>query len=533
VAAEPGGRLPLFDRMMAGVAPGWVLRRAAQRRALAALQVRMHYDAATPGNRGRSWKPNAKDADAAAAQRMRLAQVARDMIRNTPFATRAQQVIASNTVGDGIIPKVVGGDARARESLLSAVERHLDTTDIDAAGRCNLYGLQRLVVNTMVDAGEALVRFRWRLGEDGFALPFQLQVLEPDHLDVTRDGRVTNGNVVLDGIEYDLIGRRVAYWLFPQHPGATGVLWRNLESVRVPAAEVLHVFRQDRPGQNRGVSWFAPVALTLQDLGDFQDAQIMRQKIAACFAAFRVTPEAEIAGQQPIGPDGQPVAPAGLDELIPGRIQNLLPGEDMRFADPPGVEAYEEFTRATLRSAAAGLGITYEALTGDLAQVNFSSARMGRMEMNRNVSAWQWLVLVPQLLQPIGRRVVRDWQMMERREVPGLRLDWAPPAPILVDPAREIPALTAAVRSGFMSRSGAVRGLGFDPERLTAEIAADAAAADAAGLVFDSDPRRVSLSGVAQGGGLVPEDEAVGDVASSANDGGDGREDSGGGDERE
>lgn len=469
--------MSILDRIIAGVSPQRALARAQARRA---LDVMAHYDAATGGRRSKSWRPSSLDADATAARRQRLAWITRDMIRNTPFATRAQQVIANNVVADGIIPKVLG-TPRQRRRGLELIERHFDTTDIDAEGRLNLYGLQRLAINCIVESGEVLFRRRRRQRSDGYAMPFQIQILEPDYLDETKDGTLTNGFFIRDGIEYNAIGQRVAYHLFDEHPG--GISGRALslrtQSRRVPAVDVVHVYRLDRPGQRRGVSWFAGIALNLQDLADHQDAELMRQKIASCFAAFRVQPDS--------------FADAPVDSSIgttmrPGAIYDLGPGEDIRFGQPPGSDGFEEFSRVVLRSVAAGLGITYEALAGDLSSVNFSSARIGRLEMERNVSAWQWLMMVPQLCDPLGRWFTEAWAFQDG--LPRLaetRLEWVPPPMSIVDPAREVRALADKVRAGFASRQEVVRQLGKDPERLIAEIEEDHKEAERVGVVFDSD----------------------------------------------
>lgn len=475
----------LIERAIAGLSPRWARQRAADRRA---LTIMAHYDAATTGNRGASWRRSGADADNASANRQRLAYVGRDMIRNTPLAVRAQAVICNNVIGDGIIWKVTGGTKTRAEKLRRAMKAHFDTVQIDADGRSNLYGLQRLVMNAMVNDGEVLIRRRRRANRDGLSLPFQIEVLEIDHLDSARDGVLgTKGaeGEVREGIEYDAIGRRLAYWLFPRHPGATTGLRQSLQSRRVPASEVIHVYRQDRPKQMRGVSWFAPVAMSMQDLADGQEAQIMRQKIAACFAGFRVAPEAEYETPDP----AKTSDPAGLSTLVPGRIQNLAPGEDIRFSTPPSVEGYDKFTRLVLQTVASGMGITYEALSGDLSQVNFSSARMGRMEMDRNVSAWQWLLMIPQMMQPIAAWAVEAFDVStgQMRASTDLTVDWVPPHRMLVDPAREIPALAAKVRAGFASRQGVVRELGFDPEDLMREQIEDRDLADQHGLRFDSD----------------------------------------------
>lgn len=469
-----------IDWIINGLDP---VKGAKRARARAMTRALMNYDAATSGNRGSSWRASASDADLAGARRNRLAYVSRDMIRNTPFATRAQSVIANNVVGDGIIPKVVGGSKAVRAELLDLITRHCDTVSIDAEGRNNLYGLQRLVMNAIVDSGEVLIRRRFRQRSDGLPLALQLQVLESDFIDSSRTSLAGDGNDVREGIEYDKIGRRVAYWLFSQHPGGTWRRGQSLISHRVPASEILHIYRSDRPGQMRGVSWFAPVALTLQDMADHQDAQLMRQKIAACFAAFRTNVDSDASAN-----------PETLNNrettVTPGTIRDLAPGEDISFVTPPGVEAYDEFTRWVLRSSAAGLGITYEALSGDLSNVNFSSARMGRMEMDRNVSAWQWLMLIPQMMQPIGRWIIEAWALERmQRPGPGLKLDWVPPHRILIDPAKEINALRDKVRAGFASRQSVVRELGYDPEHLLAEQIEDAKLADDARLKFDSDAR--------------------------------------------
>jgi lambda family phage portal protein len=485
-----------LDRILGQIAPGVAVTRAKNRMALQVITAR--YEAATSGNRAAPGRVIRTDADAASAKRDNLAFIGRDLVRNSPFAGRIPQVVANNVIADGIIPKVRSKQKRLRAALFAAIEAHLDTTAIDADGRNNLYGLQRLAMNTIVESGEVLIRRRRRLATDGLPLPFQIQVLEADYICTAHDVTLDSGNVVKYGIEYDPIGRRVAYWLYRDHPGTTGQWLRSSapDLRRVPASELLHIYRVDRPGQSRGVSWFAPVAMMLQDFADYVDAQIMRQKIAAVFAAFRTSPEAD-----PLTPPGGDAAatPERFSTLSPGRIENLLPGESMVFGNPPGVEGLDETTRMIMRGVASGVGITYEALTGDLSNVNFSSGRMGRMEMDRNVSSWQWLMMIPQMMQPIGAWVLEAYQVQNGVELPeDVKLDWVPPHRVLVDPTREIPALIDQIRGGLASWSGTVRELGKDPERLIEEISEDAANVDARQLIFDSDARKTSSAGQAQ-----------------------------------
>jgi len=478
----------ILDRVIMALSPRSAMQREKHR------TVAMHYRAARLGYRNNGIRPSGSDADLAARDRRQISFYARDMIRNTPFAKRVQQVISGNVVGDGIIPKVQPAkglaeevQARIRQRGLDLIEDHLDTTAIDRAGLQNFYGLQTTAMNTIIDAGEVLIR-RHRPVNSGLSMPLQIEVLEPDYIDDSRFGRSLDGNEIREGIEYDQhSGDRVAYWLYTQHPGGE---WRPgsnpYVSERIAAEDIIHVFRIDRPGQTRGISWYTPIAEKLLNLDDSEDAHLMRQKIAACFAAFHR-----------LGADMKPREELG-GTLQPGVIMQIGGDEELEFSDPPEVGGFDEFQRTVHRSAAMGVGITYEALTGDLSGVNFSSARIGRLEMDRNISGWQWLMMVPMFLQRFGGWFVEAWAEAEQDEVfqkllwedrRTVKLTWVPPHRILVDPAREFGALREAVRSGFQSRQGVVRQLGVDPERLLQEQMQDKDEADKLGLPFDSDPR--------------------------------------------
>jgi lambda family phage portal protein len=483
----------MIDKLLASVAPGIAVTRAQNLLTLDRLKS-ARYDAAASSKRTKSLRAVSGDADATSRQRAKLALISRDLVRNNPWAQRGVQIISNNVIGAGIIPKIKANSKRERELILRAVERHFDTTAIDADGRTTLYGLQRLVINSVAETGEALVRRRRRDMTDGFAMPFQVQLLEPDHLDALRDGTSPNGNFeVREGIEYDGIGRRRGYWLFDVHPGAMGLRQRRAQSRFIPASEVLHIQRQDRIGQMRGVSWFAPVALSLADIADYSDAQILRQKIAACFAAFRRTSDAD--GAKPGQTRSDAVAVA-LETITPGRIEMLEQNEEITFANPPTVDGYEEFIRTKLREVAAGLGITYESLTGDMSGVNFTSYKAARIEMNRAVEAWQYHLIIPQMLDPIAAWAIEGLRLMHPFLRDTVTMGWVPPVPQLISPDKEIPALVAKVRAGFASRSDVIREMGNDPERVLEELTKDAK--DAGDLVFDTDAGKVSGAGVFQ-----------------------------------
>jgi lambda family phage portal protein len=345
-----------LERMIMWMSPKW-----GQSRARARLMAR-HFESAMTGRRTSGWSRFGTDANAAAAG-VTLAYLraqARDLVRNNPWARRGLKRLVTNTIGWGIRPKATG---HGSERVMDLWRRWAETTQCDAAGRLTFYGLQALVMRTVAESGEILVRRRRRRPEDGLAVPLQYQLLEPDFIDSGKDGvQGFEGGSIIQGVEFDAIGRRVAYWLFDQHPGGTGQLISPL-SKRVPAEGILHVFDQERAGQVRGPSWFASVDLRLHDLDEFEDATLMKQKIAACMAAF-VT-DLEGTGT-PLGEEGTDLTTGQLtDTFEPGMIMNLPQGKQVTVANPPQATDYQSYSATALRGIAAGLGPTYEDMTGD------------------------------------------------------------------------------------------------------------------------------------------------------------------------
>jgi lambda family phage portal protein len=487
--------LSFLDRAIAAVAPQRALRRIEARTRIERLtQTRALYDAASLSRRTTGWRSLHTDANTETRSALaRLRAVSREMVRNNAHAAKAKGSIATNMVGAGIVPQArADREARAKQ-IGELTKQHFDTTDIDADGRLNLYGLQSLAVKTVVEAGEVIIRKRIRRTSDGYALPFQLQMLEPDFLDTTFEGPLPSGNYAIQGVEFDLRGRRVAYYLFDQHPGSMALGTKiTMRGQRVSADFVAHMYRVDRPGQVRGVTWFAPVIMRLRDYADYVDAQLMRQKIAACFAAFVTTTENFDPSAADTSTSGLPV-----ETFEPGMIERLREGETVTFAQPPSTQDFGPYSTVTLREVAAGLGIPYEALTGDLSTVNFSSGRMGWLEFQRNLDDWRWNMLVPQMLDPLAAWTAEAATVVTGSTEP-FRFTWTPPAREMIDPATETEAARSRIRSGLSSRSEEQRRQGYDPEELDQEIADDNTRADKLGLVFDSDPRRTTLRGQEQ-----------------------------------
>jgi len=442
------------------------------------------YDAASRTTRTSNWNTPSTDANAAIANPALIRNRARDLVRNNPWAARGVSVIVNNVVGYGIRTQWQAPSKRNAKLAQDKWKAWAETTQCDANGLTDLYGIQQVVMRSVVENGECLVRLRTRRPEDNLPVPFQLQVLEPDFLYEFNDGSLPNGGYIQRGIEYDAIGRRVAYYLHKSHPGAQGRFAGTFSGQysRVPAYEVAHVFRIDRAGQERGVSWLAPVMIRLRDFDIFEDAFLNRQKLANLFAGFIYTENPEAADDEL----------TDVSELTPGSMYVLKPDRRVEFNKPPEAADYGPYTDSVLFAVAAGLGVTFEALTGRLSEVNFSSARIGRQEFNRSIDSWQWQMLIPMLCYRVA-----GW-FSDFAGVPGISARHTPPARTIVDPARELPAIKEAIRDGLITQPEAIREQGYDPDQQLDEIAEWNAKLDAKGIILDTDPRKTASSGQTQ-----------------------------------
>ena len=419
---------------------------------------------------------------------------ARWLVRNNGYAANAIESWAANTVGDGISPN----SSIEQASRKDAVQRLwlAWTDDADAEGLTDFYGLQRRAAREVFMTGEVFLRFRPRRPEDGLVVPLQVQMLPSEMLPLNHNAIDGNGNVIRQGIEFDRVGRRIAFHFLRRHPGDSTDPGLSGETVRVAASEVLHVIDPVEAGQLRGVSRFAPAIVKLFLLDQYDDAELDRKKVAAMYAMFVTSP----------APDN-PLAPPDEEyEVAPGQVVRLDPGEDVTVSAPADSGAtYEPFQYRTLLQISAALGIPYGYLSNDGAKGNFSNSRLSLIEFRRRVSAWQHSVMVFQMCRPVWARFMDTAVLAGALRLPGydrrraeyLACNWLPTKWDWVDPLKDANAEIAQIEAGLKSRTQAIAERGYDAEQVDAEIARERDRERRLGLDF----RRPGSPAQAPGGG--------------------------------
>lgn len=469
---------------------------------LPAGEAQPAYAAAAQGRRLHIWRPQSTGPNTVTQGALTtILQRARQAARNDPWAGAALDKLTSNGIGTGIQCKPLWGSATLRTEIKRLWNRWVKVSDAD--GVLDFYGQQALAWRSWHEAGELFIRLRDRRISDGLPVPLQIQLLEAEQCPSSHWTTAPNGNPIRAGIEFDRINRRVAYWMYRTHPGDALVEVGGNDLVRVPAEQVLHIYQPERQGQLRGIPRSASVLVRMFNLDSFDDAVLERQKIANLFAGY-YTRDGSASSDAPgivdemsdgsVDDDGTPLA--GLE---PGTMQELPDGVKPEFSKPPDAgDNYASFMRGHLMAIAARHGVPYEVLTGDLTNVSDRALRLILNEFRRIVESWQWLVLIPQMLQPIREAWFDSAVLSGALNIPkyaDVREDavetlWVPQGWPYSHPVQDVDADIKAIRAGLSSRTSTVLGNGEDPEQIDAENEADNARADSKGLRYDSDGRQ-------------------------------------------
>lgn len=463
--------LNLADRLVAWLSPVQAVRRAAARQQLARA-----YEGAS---RTDGWNPLRAGASANAdhsADAWTLRIRARSLLQNVPYMAQAMRGLVSNTVGTGIAAHFKGAHAKRLNPLWN---RWVDECDADA--RLDYYGLQSAAYRAMESDGEVLIRLRPRLKSDGLAVPLQLQLLEIDYLDSQRTEATAGGQSIINGIEYDSLGRPAAYWLFDQHPGA-GAYVRPV-SRRIPAQYIIHLFTPERPSQGRGFPRLAPVIARVRDLQVYEDAELARKNLETRLA---VLGHGDLSGLPGGGLEHAEGAGAGWVDngtLPSGSVVTLPTASGFTVVQPHAPPGYTDYVKQQLHIIAAGFGVPYELMTGDMLEVNFSSARVRLLDFRRDVEAVQWQLIVPRLCNRIAREF--EDSAVLAGEVP--RADYvvqhSTPKWDYVNPEQDVKADLAEISGGLSSISEKLRRRGYSPDAVFAELKSDIEALREAGVL--------------------------------------------------
>lgn len=470
-------KLNAFSRAMDGIAtaisPRWRFSREQWRDALSRFSA---YRAMARIRENRRLSASADATTLPYFEAMR--DGARDRERNDPHVKAILKVLRDHIVGTGIIPQsrpdrrlVKLTDEQARqwsadcESFFAEEVPHLDVT-----GELDFYDQQGQVFERVFVDGDFFVqRTKFKSPKRSISTTFEL--IEGDRIcdpyGVSRE-QIGDDVTIRAGVQLGRRHQAIAYWVALEHPDdhydgistSKKKIQDRVNYRRVRAFEpngqwnMLRLFRPERRQQTRGISHLGNCLPYLKILDDYLEAELDGKRAESCIAYAR---ERTLDGAIPGVGKYEPNDVDELEDVYPGKIYDLAPGEKIHLMDPsrPG-NTFDMFVKRILLAAGASIRVPYLFLSMDYENTSFTSSRAAGQDFWRHCQGWhKWLS--HSYCQPVWDLVIREavWRGRLRPPVPFdgneyalTRVEWMPQKRDYIEPQKDATADQIALQTG-------------------------------------------------------------------------------------
>ncbi|MBZ9852806.1 phage portal protein [Mesorhizobium sp. CA13] len=460
---------------------------------------RSAYEAASYSHQDMAgWLPRSVSGQSAlTTERDLISDRVQDIARNDGWASASMSRSLDLVVGSGwrlsvdLPAKLLNLEPDEADEIADQIEEAWTSYAEDPGFWCNasrqgpMAAVLGLAYRQRVGDGEALAEICWDETRGGSFATF-VKMVDPD--------RLSNPNATFDtsdrraGVQLDEHGAAIGYHIRTHHPdddavwGASLPEWTFVERETEWGRPVMvHAFEADRAGQFRGVPPMAPILRKLKQMVKYDEAELQAAMVNAVLAAFITSPgnHDDLAEAM----TAKDISALNLDRLksyqeapprMPGGTAHFLyPGDQVTLTQPGHPNSgFEAFFRAGLRNVASTVGLTYEQLTMDWSQVNYSSARAALLEIWRGLTARKDM-FAAQFMGQIYRAWLEEYfdrrliklpakaPSFEAMSAAWARADWIGPARGWVDPQREAEAAGMRLSLGIsdLDRECAEQGL--------------------------------------------------------------------------
>lgn len=512
------GRMRFFDRLVGAFNPGALVRRGQHR--LAEFYVNQHlkraaYKSAETTRLNEHWSSSNEDINTILQRELdKMRARSRWLLRNNPHAMGMMNAYIAHIIGTGMalqcrVARTIQASDPDGNPILESVEldawndfveaKFLEWAEFADARSTELLPEsflddQELFLRRLIEDGEVFVY----LGTDTSlpGVPLRLMFLEPDSLDLSLSKH--NGKPVVMGVELDdRTFRPLAYHVM-QGTTEAGHDQGHGKTIRIEANRMLHVFKRIRPKQVRGIPHLAVVMQKFFDLEEWTDAELLGNKIAACFGVLIELPNAdgtpgalgEEDASKATDANGNP-----LSTVEPGIIGYMPEGAKVTVLSPqkPGA-TFEMFSKYNLKAIGAGTlgGISYPAMTRDTSGQTFAG---GRLSQNMDYQAFRPFqeFIARKFCMPVYRRWLSMAVLSRVVMAPGYfdnprfweACEFMPPGWAHgVNPLQEVEASIKSMEAGITTLADETAFNGKDWKRQLRQLGKIKRLADSQGLVL-------------------------------------------------
>lgn len=359
---------------------------------------------------------------------------------------------------------------------------------------------------TMLMDGECFIKIYQ--SNDFSESPMSLQIIDSDKI-MTPTELIDPKHNIRAGIKYDAVGVAIGVYVLNYHPndefrdtwavnidiscrpaGTQRVMYPLKDFTYYPyynddnTPNLLHIFKQVRPNQSRGIPILSPVMRTIHSLFKFTDATLIRQIMVASVGIaitsedpqsnaeanrFNTVIEDLYNGDSTSGDvdvDSESVISwlwsyirKSAEPWKAGQVKYLKTGEDIKSVDMggPTTDIYKNFVVHNITQVASALKVPNFLIYGDWSQGNYSSMR-GAMEGFRSTLESNQKFDIDKLIKPLYRLFIQEsintFPELSGLDVKSLSKFTVTPKKIAhVDPDAEMKATVAGLNSGLLTYS--------------------------------------------------------------------------------
>ena len=435
-ASVPACHLPVADRV----------HRPGQRRHHTNGGVRSAYDSSqTTRSNERHWS-QADGLSAAAAASPGVRRIHRNRARyendNSTYIQGIKSTLSTDTIGTGPKLNIHSDDTDGARFVEKEFARWCKKTKFAAK--------LRTMKNAKTIDGEA---FALLISNPRINHPVKLDLRLLEGEQVSTPNLLTQTDLRVDGIVFDEAHNPIEYHILKYHPGNLGIGGFSQEFDRVPAENVIHFFREDRPGQPRGISEVQGALPLAANLRRYTIAVIEAAETAANHSGI-------IYSDAPanIDPDEddidtlEPLDTVTIDRNVLTTLPMGYKMEQMKAEQP--TTTYKEFKGEVLNEIARCESMPRNIATADSSGYNYSSGRLDHQIYFNQIDVERSEIEIVILDVVFSRwmseaALIADYLPDSFRVLPeNVDHEWHWNQPISIDPVKDYTADEIALRSG-------------------------------------------------------------------------------------